>query len=204
VSYKNSYEHFLVPFSVEDLPSDIDILPPVYKKQRGRPKTIQIRKGAYKRKETRCSNCGKARHNVRRCPNAPAVNSRQQRAWIESSSSDTSSHDSTSNDSDNESIDTDDLEWIAEMERYDEIQARAKEIIERLRQEELEDNNIIDSSEIGGDDTQDAMDGIEIEATSQGGYKVEEIDNIQTSGEVQGPVFSLRKTRSGRKYNGEG
>jgi hypothetical protein len=88
---------------------------------------------------------------------------------------------------------------MAEMEQYDEIQARAKEIIERLRQEELEDNNIIDSSidsdrdsnlsmlassEIGGDDAQDAMNGIEIEATSQGGYEIEEMDNIQTSGEV--------------------
>jgi hypothetical protein len=92
---------------------------------------------------------------------------------------------------------------MTEMEQYDEIQARAKEIVEHLRQEELEDNNIIDSSEIGGDDAQDAMDGIEIKATSQSGYEVEEMDNIQTSGEVQGPVFSPRKTRSGRKYNGD-
>jgi hypothetical protein len=81
------------------------------------------------------------------------------------------------------------------MERYNKIQARAKEITERLRQEELEDNDIIDG---GGDGDRDAMDGIEIEATSQGGFEVEEMDDIQSSSKVQGPVFSPRKTRSGR------
>jgi len=45
------------------------------------------------------------------------------------------------------------------MERYDKIQAGAKEIIERMRQEELEGNDIMD-----GDGY--AIDGIEIEATS--------------------------------------
>jgi hypothetical protein len=82
---------------------------------------------------------------------------------------------------------------MAEMERYNKIQARATEITERLRREELEGNNIIDADGDG-----DAMDGIEVESTSQGGFEVEEMDDIQNSSMAQGPVFSPRKTRSGR------
>ena len=53
--------------------------PPDYQKQRGRPQTKRIRKGAYKRKETKCGNCGGTKHNAHTCRNAPK-NTRRQRA----------------------------------------------------------------------------------------------------------------------------
>jgi hypothetical protein len=45
-SYRKTYEHFLKPVSMENLLSKPGILPPVFKKQRRRPKTKRIRKGA--------------------------------------------------------------------------------------------------------------------------------------------------------------
>jgi hypothetical protein len=42
LSYKKCYEHLLIPFSLEDLRSNVEILPLVYKKQRGWLKTKRI------------------------------------------------------------------------------------------------------------------------------------------------------------------
>jgi len=58
--------------------------PPDYKKQRRRPLTKRIRKGAYKRKETKrketkCSNCSGTKHNACTCRNA-LKNTQRQRA----------------------------------------------------------------------------------------------------------------------------
>ena len=49
-----------------------------------------------------------------------------------------------------------DLQWQAELERYDEIIAQAHDIMERRRREELEDNNIISSSDGDGDSDSDS------------------------------------------------
>jgi hypothetical protein len=56
------------------------MLPPVFKKQRGRPTTKQKRKGDWKRKEMKCSKCNGLGHNIQKCRFAPAINGRQQRA----------------------------------------------------------------------------------------------------------------------------
>ncbi len=78
---KKMYSHFLVPISIENLTIDKTISPPIVKRQRGRPKTKRIRKGAWSRKSIHCSLCGILRdHNKRRCPNRPMVNGWQQRA----------------------------------------------------------------------------------------------------------------------------
>jgi hypothetical protein len=45
-AYKEAYNHFLLPVSIENLPFQANILPPIAKKQRSEPKTRRIRKGA--------------------------------------------------------------------------------------------------------------------------------------------------------------
>ena len=146
-AYRNTYKHFLVPFSTKDLPSTLGILPLVYKRQRGRPKTKRIRKGAWKRKTTRCGNCHGTGHNSQSCRHAPATNIRRERARDrESSITSKSETESNSSQEDQESLNSDDLQDIqfqAELERYDAIIARAWEIENRRRQEELEDNELI-------------------------------------------------------------
>jgi hypothetical protein len=110
-----------------------------------------------KRKTTHCSNCSGTYYNIHRCPNALAVNSQQQHAWEFSSLDTSSSNNDSSDDDDNKSLNTKDLEWMAELERYNKIQARAHEIIERQYQEAIEDNDIeVDS------DGRDEMEGIRI------------------------------------------
>ena len=55
--YRNTYKHFVIPVNIETLASDLGILSPGFKKQRSRPKTKRIRKGAWKKKATVCSSC---------------------------------------------------------------------------------------------------------------------------------------------------
>ena len=45
-AYRETYEHFILPVNIEDLPLEQGVLPLVFKKQRGRPLTKRIRKGA--------------------------------------------------------------------------------------------------------------------------------------------------------------
>ena len=80
------------PISVENLLSDPDILPPLLVKKRGRPRQKRVKKGAWKRKQTRCANCLQTGHNKRRCIEQPARNGRAERArdWV-SDCSDTDS-----------------------------------------------------------------------------------------------------------------
>ena len=68
------------PLSIENLPSDPNILPPLIAKKRGRPRVKRIRKGALKRKQTKCTNCLQLGHNKRRCVAQPAQNARAERA----------------------------------------------------------------------------------------------------------------------------
>jgi hypothetical protein len=45
-AYRATYHHFLLLVDINNLPSDNEVLPPEFKKQRGRPPTKRIRKGA--------------------------------------------------------------------------------------------------------------------------------------------------------------
>lgn len=149
-TYRKTYAHFLRPFSIENLPSTPNILPPVFKKQRGRPLAKRIRKGSQKRKERKCSKCYGLGHNVQKCRFAPAINKRQQRAreWHLSIDSSGSSNSSSSN-LDSSNLDSSDLdseinkavlEDQAESNLYYERVARAWEIVNR-RQQELEESD---------------------------------------------------------------
>jgi hypothetical protein len=156
------------------LPSDNEVLPPEFKKQRGRPLTKRIRKGAWKRKTMHCSNCHGTDHNIRKCRHAPALHGRQQRARDRESSSlsSTSSSSSTSDTSalsDLDSGELQDREWQAEMDRYDELCARADVVRERERQrlQALRDSDAIDiqsDSELSiqASSLFNSMDGIEL------------------------------------------
>ena len=66
--------------SIKNLPSNLSILPPLVVKKRGHPKEKRIRKGALKRKQTKCSNCLQLGHNKRRCVAQPARTRRAERA----------------------------------------------------------------------------------------------------------------------------
>jgi hypothetical protein len=78
-TYRKTYKHFMKPFNIENLDSDPNIQPPIFKKHRGRPRTKRIRKGALRRKATKCSNCQNTGHSKRTCRFAPAVSGRRQR-----------------------------------------------------------------------------------------------------------------------------
>jgi len=76
----------LLPVNINNLPSDNGVLPPEFKKQRGKPLTKRIRKGAQKQKTMHCSNCYKTDHNIRKCRHAPVLHRQQQRAQDHKSS----------------------------------------------------------------------------------------------------------------------
>jgi hypothetical protein len=145
---QKTYKRFIIPFSIQDLLIAVSCYPLVYKKQPRQPKTKRIRRGLSKRKPTTCGNCGqKAKHNARTCRSAPKHIQREKEHNLSSSNSDSSSSiNSTKDDSsDQGSLDLELLQeqqWQAEMDRYDFVIAQAQEIVERQRQEEIEDNNI--------------------------------------------------------------
>jgi hypothetical protein len=66
--------------SIENLPFDPFILPLLIAKKRGRLKEKQIRKGALKRRQRKCTNCLQLGYNKRRCVAQPAQNGRAERA----------------------------------------------------------------------------------------------------------------------------
>jgi SWIM zinc finger len=142
-AYRKTYKHFLPPFSIENLASTSGFLPPVFKNQRGRPTTKRIQKGAWKRKEKKCSKCHGTGHDIQKCRFAPAINERQQRARerhmsIDSSDSSGSSSDSGSSSSNSGSnIDEEAIMDRVESDLYHERIARAWEIVNR-RQAELD------------------------------------------------------------------
>lgn len=88
--YRRTYEVAMPPISIDNLPPDPNILPPLIVKKRGRPKEKRIKKGALKRKQTKCSSCLQLGHNKRRCVEQPARNGRAERVrdWAEGSDSD--------------------------------------------------------------------------------------------------------------------
>jgi hypothetical protein len=76
------------PLSIENLPSNPNILPPLIVKKRGRLRRKRVQKGALKRKQIKCTNCLQLGHNKRRCVAQLARNGRVERAhdWDISSS----------------------------------------------------------------------------------------------------------------------
>jgi hypothetical protein len=130
--YWKTYSHFLLPISVEDLPSKEGVLLPEFKRPRGRPLTKRIRKGAWKVRRLHCSNCNEVDHNIRKCRPAPALNGQRQQAQGRELDLDASTTSDSSSDSDSDKtfsvISTGgqlDIENAAELSRYDEIQAQA-------------------------------------------------------------------------------
>jgi hypothetical protein len=65
---------------IENLPSDPNILPLLIAKKQGRSREKRIRKGALKRKQTKCTNCLQLGYNKRRCVAQPAQDGRAERA----------------------------------------------------------------------------------------------------------------------------
>jgi SWIM zinc finger len=222
-AYQKTYEHFLPPFSIENLASTSGFLPPVFKNQRGRPTTKQIRKGAWKRKEKKCLKCYGKGHNIWKCRFAPAINGRQQRTreWdmsIDSSDlSDSSSSNLDSNIDSDSDIDEEALIDQIESNLHRERIARAWEIVNR-QQAELDiererELSVLASSSLNG------MEGIETGGAKLGdvelggigaGLTGQDGDVEDVGGRVSNRVTtlgartSLRRTRSGKvvKYIG--
>jgi hypothetical protein len=92
------------PLLIENLSSHLDILPPLIRKKRGHLRVKRIRKGALKRKQTKCTNCLQLGHNKRRCVAQPARNGRAERFrdWNRDSSSSDSNVDESTKSSDSE------------------------------------------------------------------------------------------------------
>jgi hypothetical protein len=123
--------------------------------------------------------------------------------------------DSSSSDKSNQETDSVDLQWQAELERYDKSVAQAHEIMERQRQEESEDNNIIahrnsdsgnelsalasslfngiDGVEMGGGIEMGS--GIEMGGDIDMGSDDEVLSDISSGVNFQGITTSPRKTR---------
>jgi hypothetical protein len=82
------YEVTMPPLSIENLPSDPNILPLLIAKKQGRLREKRIRKGGLKQKQTRCTNCLQLGHNKRHYVVQLAQNGRAERAcnWDVSSS----------------------------------------------------------------------------------------------------------------------
>ena len=55
--YQDTYSRLLLPVSIQELATNDKVLPPIIRKQAGRLRTKRIRKGAWNRKQTRCTNC---------------------------------------------------------------------------------------------------------------------------------------------------
>jgi hypothetical protein len=181
-AYRETYEHFILPVNIEDLPLEQGVLPLVFKKQRGRPPTKRIRKGAWKRKQRKCGNCHELGHNRRKCRLAPAYNGRQQRAQdrelsISSSSSSGGTSSSETNGDSNSDSDDDEVfhsaldvlneEDRAELAEYDAQMAEAWRIHNKYHSNPIEMGGAsqvpseVQSTEIGG------MVGIERSGTSE-------------------------------------
>jgi hypothetical protein len=123
-----------LPISIKNLSSTKGVLPPEFKKQRGRPLTKRIRKGAWKRGALHCSNCNGTGHNIQKCRHTPALNGQQQRVRDqEESSLDKNSSSDLGSDIDN-AVDEARVDQ-AELDLYDERIARAHEIVERRQAE---------------------------------------------------------------------
>jgi len=128
-AFTYGYRRPLPPVSINNLPLDPTIQPPILVKQRGRPKTKRIRNGALRRTARDCGNCGEKGHNRQSCRGQPSSSGRGGRArdWIES---------------DKESIGKEDNgialedQLSADLIEYDLQIARARAIVARLEKDQ--------------------------------------------------------------------
>ena len=69
---------------MDNLAINNTIKPPIIRKQAGRPCIKRLRKGAWKRRQTQCSNCLNWGHNQRTCRGQPVSSGRKERArdWL--------------------------------------------------------------------------------------------------------------------------
>jgi hypothetical protein len=206
------------------LATDVEILPPLFKKQRGRPPTKLIRKGAAQWKATKCSKCLQTSHNRWKCRFAPAINGRQQRARdreLSSLSSDLGSKPSdglpSSLDSDSDSdaphsaFDESEAEGQAESDLYHMRIRRAHEIVNRRHQEwgltEKNDESDSGPSELASS-LFNGMKGIQMGSDIEVGGGMEDLGDtgatINSGMSIQGTT-NPRTMRSGRiiKYTDE-
>jgi hypothetical protein len=151
----------------------------------------------YKRKETRCKNYGAVDHNVRRCQNTPVLNRRQQRAQDRELSIESSSNSSGSLDLLDEELEA--LEDQEEQGRQNQESESDSELasnefkkIEGIKRLEGSSNTQkdVDSLRVHNPDDGEGMEGVEGLGKAQ--------DDTTSNSQVQGLVFSPRKTRSGR------
>ena len=192
----DTYSYFLVPISLENLDTDEAVHALIVRKQQGRLKTKRIRKGAWKRKPIKCSNCGVAGdHNKRGCLNAPVGNGRRQRARDREAIETSESPDSSSSSDSESSEDSEDL-----IDQQFVEQAR-----QRQRERERQEKALGSDSELSelASNVFDGIEGIEMGTLTdrltdkQIGQQMDSVEG-GSSGEVNSTVFSPRKTRSGR------
>ena len=82
--FRRTYSHPIIPVSINGLQSDSSILPPLIRKQPGRPRTKRYRKGQWSKKQKQCGNCLDWGHSRRTCRRQPVPNARKERAcnWL--------------------------------------------------------------------------------------------------------------------------
>ena len=116
---------------IENLESYPDILPLLIVKKRGRPKVKRIRKGALKRKQTKCTNCLQLGHNKRRCVAQPARNGRAKRLrdWNRDSSSDSNSNKSALEESSDSELERELAPFVEQVRAKAKAKAKAKAIL---------------------------------------------------------------------------
>ena len=66
---------------MDNLAIDNTIKPPIIRKQAGCPCIKRIRKGAWKRRQTQCSNCLNWGHNQRTCRGQPVSSGRKEHVY---------------------------------------------------------------------------------------------------------------------------
>lgn len=166
-TYRNTYERFMKPISIQDLTPTESIQPPKIKKQRGRPKAKRIRKGSWKRKPKKCSNCHRLGHDRRTCRNQPVANGRRQRLLDHESSG--SEPDNGGEDDGGEQNELD-LQHRVEMQIYDQRFARAIANRQRLDQERQEEtSNIVESDSSLSTVSSSRFEGLEPDWWKEGG-----------------------------------
>jgi hypothetical protein len=175
-AYRKTYGHPLPPISIEDLVVDDNIKPPILRKQASRPRTKRIRKGAWRRTQTRCSNCLDWGHNKKSCRGQPVSSGRRERArdWLAEVVDRVDSNE-------------DDQEADIENKDEDEDEDEDKEI-EQEEEDQVVEEEDSELSDVGSDQVED----------SDITYSVIEVLDSEVMSEVMPRVASGRATRSSR------
>src|ERR1700722_4927117 len=214
-AYRKTYKHFLHPVSIENLALDPRILPPVFAKQRGRPRTKRIRKGSWKKKPKLCSSCQDTGHDKRTCRQALVLNGRRQRARdrepYDQEASDLDSTDLDSSVGDSEEVYGQvDEQFDIEMALYDARLAKAIVVSNRQHQSTCDSNSELSILATGQFDSMEGieMGGSNVQGTVVGDSEIQgkAVGDSEVQGKAVGdsevPVVhgsGVTVTRSGRK-----